>query len=28
LSGYNVPTPYGFDNWQPWADSLCKALEA
>ena len=28
LSGYNVPTPYGFDNWQPWADSLCKALQA
>jgi hypothetical protein len=28
LSGYNVPTPYAFDDWQPWADSLCKALEA
>ena len=28
LSGYNVPSPYGFKEWQPWADSLCKALEA
>jgi len=28
LAGYNVPTPYAFDNWQPWADALCKALQA
>jgi hypothetical protein len=28
LAGYNVPSPYGFENWQPWADGLCKALEA
>jgi len=28
LSTYNVANPYGFNNWQSWADSLCKALEA
>ena len=28
LSGYNVPTPYAFFQWNGWADSLCKALEA
>lgn len=28
LSGYNIPTPYVFDSWKAWADSLCKALEA
>ena len=28
LSTYNVASPYGFDNWQLWADGLCKALEA
>jgi len=28
LSGYNVPSPYGFDNWNDWADGLCKALQA
>lgn len=28
LSEYNVPSPYGFTEWQPWADSLCKALQA
>jgi hypothetical protein len=28
LSGYNVPTPYAFFEWNDWADSLCKALQA
>jgi len=28
LSGYNVPSPYGFDDWNRWADALCKTLQA
>lgn len=28
LSGYNVPTPYAFFEWNDWADSLCKTLQA
>lgn len=28
LSTYNVPTPYDFKDWQPWADALCKTLQA
>ena len=28
LSTYNVPNPYVFNDWKPWADGLCKALQA
>ena len=28
LSAYNVPNPYQFNDWRPWADMLCKALQA
>ena len=28
LSGYNVPDPYMFSDWNVWADGLCKALRA
>ncbi len=28
LAGYNVPTPYAFFEWNDWADSFCKALQA
>lgn len=28
ISAYNVPNPYEFDDWQLWADLLCKALQA
>jgi hypothetical protein len=28
LSEYNVPTPYDYSDWHPWADALCKTLQA
>jgi hypothetical protein len=28
LSTYNVPTPYNYDDWHPWADAFCTALQA
>ena len=28
LSGYNVPNPYEFDDWQVWASGFCKAIQA
>ena len=28
ISTYNVPNPYQFSEWKPWAEALCKALQA
>lgn len=28
LSSYNVPTPYDYEDWNRWADALCKTLQA
>lgn len=26
LGGYNIPSPYQFDDWQVWAERVCGEL--